>query len=61
MEQVREAFAGVGDSDGGASDEVHRARHALKHALRRKHGCDPEEAKRIAQILERAAADILGR
>src|ERR1700685_4719294 len=39
MDQVREAFAGVGDSDGGASDEVHRARHALKHALRRKHGC----------------------
>lgn len=61
MEQVREAFAGVGDSDGGASDEVHRARHALKHALRRKHGCDPEEAKRIAKILDRAAAEILGR
>ena len=60
MEQVREAFAGVGDSDGGASDEVHRARHALKHALRRKHGCDPEEAKRIAKILDRAAAEILG-
>src|SRR5580658_3783641 len=61
MEQVREAFAGVGDSDGGASDEVHRARHALKHALRRKHGCDPEEAKRIAKILDRAASEILGR
>ena len=61
MEQVREAFAGVGDSDGGASDEVHRARHALKHALRRKHGCDPEEAKRIAKILDRAAAEILGK
>src|SRR5580692_2948793 len=60
MEQVREAFAGVGDSDGGASDEVHRARHALKHALRRKHGCDPEEAKRIAKILDRAAAEISG-
>ena len=29
MDQVREAFAGVGDSDAGASDEVHRARHAL--------------------------------
>src|ERR1700677_95433 len=60
MEQVREAFAGVGDSDGGASDEVHRARHALKHALRRKDGCDPEEAKRIAKILDRAAAEISG-
>lgn len=61
MEQVREAFAGVGDSDGGASDEVHRARHALKHAIRSKHGCDPEEAKRIAKILDRAAAEILGK
>src|SRR3984893_13165083 len=61
MEQVRESFAGVGDSDGGASDEVHRARHALKHALRRKHGCDPEEAKRIAKILDQAAAEILGK
>ncbi len=60
MEQVREAFAGVGDSDGGASDEVHRARHALKHALRYKHGCDPEEAKRIAKILDRATAELLG-
>ena len=59
MEQVREAFAGVGDSDGGASDEVHRARHALKDALRRKHGCDPEEAKRIANILDQAASEIL--
>jgi len=61
MDQVREAFAGVDDSDGGASDEVHRARHAVKHALRTKHGCGPDEARRIAKILDRAAADILGR
>jgi DNA-binding PadR family transcriptional regulator len=60
MDDVREAFAGVGDPDPGASDEIHRARHALKDALRRKRGCDAKEAKRIAQILSRAAADILG-
>jgi DNA-binding PadR family transcriptional regulator len=60
MDDVREAFAGVGDSDAGASDEIHRARYALKDALRRKHGCDPKEAKRIAQILNRATSDILG-
>lgn len=60
MDQVREAFAGVGDADGGASDEVHRARHALRHALFRKRGCDPAEARRIARILDRAAAEILG-
>jgi DNA-binding PadR family transcriptional regulator len=60
MDQVREAFAGVGDSDAGASDEIHRARHALKHALHRKHACNLEEARRIAKILDRATAEILG-
>jgi DNA-binding PadR family transcriptional regulator len=60
MDQVREAFAGVGDSDAGASDEIHRARHALKHALHRKHGCNLEEARRIVKILDRATAEILG-
>jgi DNA-binding PadR family transcriptional regulator len=59
MDQVREAFAGVGDFDAGASDEVHRARHALKHALHRKRGCDPDEARRIVKILDRATAEIL--
>src|SRR5580658_3230761 len=58
MDDVREAFAGAGDSD--ASDEIHRARHALRDALRRKHRCDPIEAKRIARILDRATAEILG-
>jgi DNA-binding PadR family transcriptional regulator len=60
MDQVREAFAGVGDPDGGASDEVHRARHALRHALHRKRGCDAAEARRIAAVLDRASAEILG-
>jgi len=59
MEQVREAFAGVGDLDGGASDELHRARHALKRALHHKRGCDTAEARRIAKILDRATAEIL--
>lgn len=59
MEEVREAFAGVSDLDGGASDDVHRARHALKSALRQKRGCDAAEARRIAKILDRAAAEIL--
>lgn len=59
MEEVREAFAGVGDSDDGASDEVHRAKHLLKHALMRKRGSSPEEIRRIAAILARAAAEIL--
>jgi DNA-binding PadR family transcriptional regulator len=61
MDQVREAFAGVNElDDDHSSDEMHRARRALKHALYRKRGCDPTEARRIAQILDRATAQILG-
>jgi DNA-binding PadR family transcriptional regulator len=60
MEEVREAFAGLDDLDPSAGDELHRARHVLKQALRRKHGCAPQEARRIAEILKRAAAEILG-
>jgi DNA-binding PadR family transcriptional regulator len=59
MDQVREAFAGVNNLDGGASDELHRSRHALKHALHRKRGCDAAEARRIVKILDRATAEIL--
>lgn len=59
MEQVREAFAGVTDADPHGPDDLHRARHALKHALMRKRGCDPDEARRIARILDQASADIL--
>jgi DNA-binding PadR family transcriptional regulator len=61
MDEVREAFAGVSDLDADASDELHRARHNLKRALRSKHGSDTAEARRIAAILERAAAEILGK
>ncbi|UWU73476.1 PadR family transcriptional regulator [Bradyrhizobium huanghuaihaiense] len=61
MDEVREAFAGVSDLDAGASDELHRARHNLKRALRSKHGSDAAEARRIAAILDRAAAEILGK
>ncbi|WP_439404501.1 PadR family transcriptional regulator [Bradyrhizobium sp. DASA03076] len=61
MEEVREAFAGISDLDADASEELHRARHNLKRALRSKHGSDSNEARRIAGILERAAAEILGK
>ena len=61
MDEVREAFAGVSDLDADASDELHRARHNLKRALRSKYGSDPAEARRIAAILERAASEILGK
>ncbi|MET4385035.1 DNA-binding PadR family transcriptional regulator [Bradyrhizobium sp. F1.4.3] len=61
MDEVREAFAGVSDLDADASDELHRARHNLKRALRAKHGSDSAEARRIAGILDRAATEILGK
>lgn len=58
MDNVRDAFAGIDDTAG--SDDIRHAYHALKHALKRKRGCDPSEARRIVQILDRAAAEILG-
>ena len=59
MDQVREAFEGVDDLDPRGSDDLHQARRALKHALVRKRGCGPVEARRIAEILDRATAEIL--
>jgi DNA-binding PadR family transcriptional regulator len=61
MDDVREAFAGTGDFQTDLSDEVHRARHALKAALHGKRRCDPKEARRIVEILNRATAEILGK
>lgn len=59
MEHVREAFAGLNALDPKAADDLHRARHALKHALMQTRDCTPDEARRIALILERATAEIL--
>jgi DNA-binding PadR family transcriptional regulator len=60
MEQVREAFAGLDAPDPMAADDLHRARHALKHALMRTRHCTPDEARRITEILERATFEIIG-
>ncbi|HVO04451.1 MAG TPA: PadR family transcriptional regulator [Candidatus Cybelea sp.] len=40
--------------------EIMQARHDLRHALREKIGASPEDHKRIAEILRRAAAEIRG-
>ena len=69
MEHVRRVFAGeetAGDAedDGlgpGGSAELQAARRALKRALREKSDGSPQETKRVAEILRRAAADILGK
>jgi DNA-binding PadR family transcriptional regulator len=65
MEHVRRIFSGgETDFDTDESDfgpgEIHAARRALKSALRGKRGSGPQEMKRIADILRRAAAEILG-
>jgi DNA-binding PadR family transcriptional regulator len=59
MEQVREAFAGLDALDPMAADELAQTRHALKRALMRTRDCTPDEARRIAVILERAVSEIL--
>lgn len=68
MEHVRRAFTGedtnedVGDehvSFRGAA-EFHTARRALKSAIHARLHASPQEARRIADILKRAAAEILG-
>jgi DNA-binding PadR family transcriptional regulator len=59
MENVREAYAGLSDLDPQAADTLHRARHALKSALLRARGAGPDEARRIAAVLDRATAEIL--
>jgi DNA-binding PadR family transcriptional regulator len=61
MDEVRDAFAGVDDSASGASDEIRQARLALREAIRRKRGCDPKEARRVVEILNRATANILSK
>ncbi len=67
MKHVRRAFAGYGPSDDEAADdsanppdELRRARRTLRGALQDKQGCSAEEAARIAEILRRATAEILG-
>ena len=60
MSEVRDAFAGMDATDPQAADEIHQARRTLKQALMSKRGCSAEDARRIAQILNRAAQDILG-
>jgi len=61
MENLRRAFAGEEREDERGSGEVHAARRVLRMALHEKTGCSPEESKRIADILRRAAGEILGK
>jgi|SRR5579883_1458028 len=63
MGRVREIFSGQEDDDdprGGIWRDAWLARRELKSALRDKRHAGPKEAKRIAEILKRAAAEIRG-
>ncbi|MDR3508103.1 MAG: PadR family transcriptional regulator [Caulobacteraceae bacterium] len=60
MQEVRDAFTGLHDQDPAAANDLHEARHRLKQALYQKRGCSPEEARRIADALNRLADEILG-
>jgi DNA-binding PadR family transcriptional regulator len=59
MEDVREAFAGLGDIDPAAADELHNAKHMFKRAIMRMRGCTPDDARRVAKIMRAAAEEIL--
>ena len=69
MERIRRVFTGQespgADEDDAfdphGSEELRAARRTLKMALHQKHHCSAEEARRIAEILTRAAADILSK
>jgi DNA-binding PadR family transcriptional regulator len=63
MGDVRRAFAGDGDEAGeeGDTNELRQARRELRRVLRERKRGTPEESRRIAEILRRAAADILGK
>jgi DNA-binding PadR family transcriptional regulator len=65
MARVRRAFAGeesAGDEDDTfGSEELRAARRALRMALRHKHHCSLDEARRITDILKRATTEILNR
>jgi DNA-binding PadR family transcriptional regulator len=69
MEHVRRAFegdTGAADNDAGARREtrssrsLHEARQILRAALMSKFDADADEQKRIAEILRRAADEIVG-
>ena len=65
MAQMRQAMAEgeaeEEESAEGGGREVWHARHELKRALREARGASPEESRRIAEILRRAAAEIAGK
>src|SRR5271168_3920345 len=63
MGDVRRAFAGDTEEAGeeGDTNELRHARRELRRVLHERKRGSPEESRRIAEILRRATADILGK
>src|SRR5271170_2760097 len=63
MGHVRRAFSGDADEGGEENDtnELRQARRELRRVLHERKRGTPEESRRIAEILRRATADILGK
>jgi predicted O-methyltransferase YrrM/DNA-binding PadR family transcriptional regulator len=59
MANARKAFAEGADA-GETSEELEAARRALRRAQREREPFTQDEAERIAEILQRATADIIG-
>ena len=56
------AFTGDDESgDDGDTNELRQARHELRRVLHERKRGGPEEKRRIAEILRRATAEILGK
>jgi DNA-binding PadR family transcriptional regulator len=60
MGEMRRAFSGD-DESGDDTNELRQARRELRRVLHERKRGTPEESRRIAEILRRATADILGK
>jgi DNA-binding PadR family transcriptional regulator len=60
MGEMRRAFSGD-DEAGDDTNELRQARRELRRVLHERKRGTPEESRRIAEILRRATADILGK
>jgi DNA-binding PadR family transcriptional regulator len=61
MGEMRRAFEGDEDGDERDTNELRQARRELRRALHERKRGTPEESRRIAEILRRATAEIVGK
>jgi DNA-binding PadR family transcriptional regulator len=61
MSDMRRAFEGDEDGDERDTNELRQARRELRRVLHERKRGTPEESRRIAEILRRATAEILGK